>query len=32
MKRLTPVLVLTAASGLSGVFQFIAFKIEVLGW
>jgi hypothetical protein len=33
VQRLLPVLALTAAAALSGgVFQFIAFKIEVLGW
>ena len=32
MKRLLPVLILTAASALSGLFQFISFKIEVLFW
>jgi len=32
MKRLLPVLVLAVASAFSGVFQFIAFKLEVLFW
>jgi hypothetical protein len=30
--RLLPVLALTAAALFGGVFQFIAFKIEVLFW
>jgi hypothetical protein len=32
MKRLLPVIVLTAASSLAGGFQWIAFKLEVLFW
>jgi hypothetical protein len=32
MKRLLPVLVLTAASTFAGLFQFISFKVEVLFW